>query len=94
MPTIFDFLYREYCRARLAEMRKQLLISPKKHEVPDAFRDAKVDGGVSFCDTSDPLPYASSLGGIRCCSMSLRCLGFSRPATVFAPGCRPDGGKP
>jgi len=44
MPTIFDFLYREYCRARLAEMRKQLLISPKKHEVPDAFRDAKVDG--------------------------------------------------
>jgi hypothetical protein len=27
MPAIFDFLYREYCRARLAEMRKQLLIS-------------------------------------------------------------------
>jgi hypothetical protein len=26
MPTIFDFLYREYCRARLAEMRKQLLL--------------------------------------------------------------------
>jgi hypothetical protein len=24
MPAIFDFLYREYCRARLAEMRKQL----------------------------------------------------------------------
>ena len=49
MPTIFDFLYREYCRARLAEMRKQLLISPKRHEVPEAFCDAKVakpaDGG-------------------------------------------------
>jgi hypothetical protein len=29
MPAIFDFLYREYCRARLAEMRKQLLISPE-----------------------------------------------------------------
>ena len=28
MPTIFDFLYREYCRARLAEMRKQLLLVP------------------------------------------------------------------
>jgi len=28
MPTIFDFLYREYCRARLAEMRKQLLLIP------------------------------------------------------------------
>jgi hypothetical protein len=26
MPTIFDFLYREYCRARLTEMRKQLLL--------------------------------------------------------------------
>ena len=33
MPSIFDLLYREYCRARLAEMRKQLLISPEKHEV-------------------------------------------------------------
>ena len=26
MSTIFDLLYREYCRARLAEMRKQFLI--------------------------------------------------------------------
>jgi len=25
MSTIFDLLYREYCRARLAEMRKQVL---------------------------------------------------------------------
>ena len=33
MPAIFDFLYREYCRARLAEMRKQLLISVESHEV-------------------------------------------------------------
>ncbi len=32
MPSIFDLLYREYCRARLAEMRKQLLISPVRHE--------------------------------------------------------------
>ena len=44
MPAIFDLLYREYCRARLAEMRKQLLISPKRHEVPEAFCDAKVVG--------------------------------------------------
>jgi hypothetical protein len=41
MPTIFDLLYREYCRARLAEMRKQLLISPERHEVPEAICDAK-----------------------------------------------------
>ncbi len=41
MPAIFDLLYREYCRARLAEMRKQLLISPDRHEVPEALCDAK-----------------------------------------------------
>jgi hypothetical protein len=36
MPAIFDLLYREYCRARLAEMRKQLLLSVQSHEVPQA----------------------------------------------------------
>jgi len=40
MPTIFDLLYREYCRARLAEMRKQLLIQPESHEVSEANCDA------------------------------------------------------
>jgi hypothetical protein len=40
MPTIFDLLYREYCRARLAEMRKQLLIRPGSYEVPGANCDA------------------------------------------------------
>jgi hypothetical protein len=43
MPTIFDFLYREYCRARLAEMRKQLLLSAESQVVPEA-----------NCDVSDP----------------------------------------
>ncbi len=28
MPIIFDLLYREFCRARLAEMRAQLLLWP------------------------------------------------------------------
>ena len=32
MPAILDFLYQEYCRARLAEMRKQLFLLPKKAE--------------------------------------------------------------
>jgi hypothetical protein len=41
MPTIFDLLYREYCRARLTEMRKQLQISPEKHEVSEAICDTK-----------------------------------------------------
>lgn len=36
MPPVFDFLYREYCRARLAEMRKQLLVSAGNNWVPEA----------------------------------------------------------
>ena len=37
MPAVFDFLYREYCRARLAEMRKQLLlIRAESNEVSEA----------------------------------------------------------
>ncbi|WFU43081.1 hypothetical protein QA640_11885 [Bradyrhizobium sp. CB82] len=36
MPAIFDLLYREYCRARLAEMRKQLLIAGASAEGPQA----------------------------------------------------------
>ncbi|MDD1520219.1 hypothetical protein AB7M16_002883 [Bradyrhizobium sp. USDA 372] len=32
MPAIFELLYREYCRARLAEMRKQLLIAAERAE--------------------------------------------------------------
>ena len=41
MPAIFDLIYREYCRARLVEMRKQLLISPERHQVPEAICDAR-----------------------------------------------------
>ncbi|WFU76870.1 hypothetical protein [Bradyrhizobium sp. CB2312] len=36
MPTILDLLYREYCRARLAEMRKQLLIATERFEALEA----------------------------------------------------------
>lgn len=48
MPAIFEFLYREFCRARLAEMRKQLLLTGKQVEVnlPDddsAETDAETD---------------------------------------------------
>jgi hypothetical protein len=35
MPTIFDTLYREFCRARLAEMRKQLLLWPGPPVAPE-----------------------------------------------------------
>ena len=47
MPAIFDLLYREYSRARLAEMRKQLLISPERYEVPEAICDANDAVGAS-----------------------------------------------
>ncbi|XSC46745.1 hypothetical protein ACF1BQ_014130 [Bradyrhizobium sp. RDT10] len=53
MPAIFDLLYREYCRARLAEMRKQLLISPDRHEVPEALCDDKKAVGASSVDGSE-----------------------------------------
>jgi hypothetical protein len=36
MPIILDVLYREFCRARLAEMRKQLLLWPGIPVVPEA----------------------------------------------------------
>ncbi|TCU73648.1 hypothetical protein EDE08_104328 [Bradyrhizobium sp. R2.2-H] len=36
MPAILDLLYREYCRARLAEMRKQLLIAAQRSETLEA----------------------------------------------------------
>jgi hypothetical protein len=56
MPAIFDTLYREYCRARLAEMRKQLLIRVESHEGPEANCDAShhhfaADKGSSLGDS-------------------------------------------
>jgi hypothetical protein len=33
MSAILDMLYREYCRARLAEMRQQLLLSVSNDEI-------------------------------------------------------------
>jgi hypothetical protein len=39
MPFIFDMLYREYCRARLAEMRKQLLLWPGTPKIAEASSD-------------------------------------------------------
>jgi hypothetical protein len=51
MPTIFDLIYREYCRARLAEMRKQLLlVSADSHEVPEANCDVSHPSGSAGDD--------------------------------------------
>jgi hypothetical protein len=45
MPVILDLLYREYCRARLAEMRKQLLIPIASDETPGTNWDASDPAG-------------------------------------------------
>jgi hypothetical protein len=51
MPAILDLLYREYCRARLAEMRQQLLISTESQAVPEANRDVGYLGGSASRDS-------------------------------------------
>jgi hypothetical protein len=51
MPAIFDLLYREYCRARLTEMRKQLLIRPVNDEVLEANCDVSPPGGCAGRDS-------------------------------------------
>ena len=45
MSAILDLLYREYCRARLAEMRQQLLLSVAGEEIPAANSDANDPAG-------------------------------------------------
>jgi hypothetical protein len=52
MSSIFDLLYREYCRARLAEMRKQLLIPVAGDEMLKAHRDAGDPAGPGDRDSS------------------------------------------
>jgi hypothetical protein len=47
VPALFDHLYREYCRARLAEMRKQLLLRPGGQDVPEVNRDADRPGDAT-----------------------------------------------
>ena len=76
MPAIFDLLYREYCRARLAEMRKQPLIPrADSQEVPETNCDARHPDGVADrgsglddgqCDADESLfVHGASLNGRR-----------------------------
>lgn len=48
LPALFDFLYREYCRARLVEMRKQLLLS--RTNSPES---TEADGNISSDGAND-----------------------------------------
>ncbi|MET4390403.1 hypothetical protein ABIB73_006185 [Bradyrhizobium sp. F1.4.3] len=50
MPAILDLLYREYCRARLAEMRKQLLIAAERSEALEADHHPADQGGDERAD--------------------------------------------
>lgn len=45
LPAIFDFLYREYCRARLVEIRKQLFLIQTNSPAT-----AEADGNVRSSD--------------------------------------------
>jgi hypothetical protein len=61
MFAIFDLLYREFCRARLAEMRRQLLISRNSYEAPEARCDAGDAFGASPADDREaPVPHKLS----------------------------------
>ena len=59
MPAIFDLLYREYCRARLAEMRKQLLIAGDSPEALEADCDAYDQGNVGRADTQQEISHGA-----------------------------------
>jgi hypothetical protein len=50
MSTIIDRLYREYCRARLAELRKQLLIPVASDEILEPHWDGGDPAGPSDGD--------------------------------------------
>jgi hypothetical protein len=54
LPAIFDFLYREYCRARLVEMRKQLfLIQTNSPESPEADGNVRSSDGLGDSQRED-----------------------------------------
>ena len=50
MPALLELLYREYCRARLTEMRKQLLLTGKHAGHLQADCDSADAEGVDGAD--------------------------------------------
>lgn len=49
MPTVFDLLYREFCRARLVEMRKQLSLWPGTIVVSEEPGEAVCSNDAADC---------------------------------------------
>jgi hypothetical protein len=58
MPAIFDLLYREYCRARLAEMRKQLLLTANIERL-QADHDGADQRSVGRTDTQQEISHSA-----------------------------------
>ena len=59
MSTIFDLLYREYCRARLAEMQKQVLIPVADHDRLEAHRDGGDPAALRLAVANEAQPSLS-----------------------------------
>ncbi|MBR1132099.1 hypothetical protein [Bradyrhizobium iriomotense] len=59
MPTILELLYKEFCRARLAEMRRQLLLTGKHPELLQVNDDLSDSDNLGEMDTqheAEPSP--------------------------------------
>ena len=82
MSTIFDLLYREYCRARLAEMRKQVLIPVASDEILEA-RSGGGDGATQPRRTKPPL------GALDLLFLWAKFLAVHRAAAAVAQRLRP-----
>jgi len=86
MSAILDLLYREYCRARLAEMRKQLLLSVASDEIPavnwdacdPAAPDARGRGLGHDTATKKPEPSGNRIGSVSEPARYLHTSGASR----------------
>ncbi|MCS3726761.1 hypothetical protein [Bradyrhizobium betae] len=53
MPAILELLYKEFCRARLAEMRKQLLLTGKHPEIFQPADDGSDPDGAGDTNAGD-----------------------------------------
>ena len=78
MSTIFDLLYREYCRARLAEMRRQVLTPVASDEILEAHGE----GGDQPRRTKPPL------GALDLLFLWAKFLAAHRAAAAVAPSLR------
>ena len=82
MSTIFDLLYREYCRARLSEMRKQVLIPVASDEILEAHSGGSY--GATLPRRMKPL-----LGALDLLFLWAKFLAAHRAAAAVAQRLRP-----